>query len=79
MRDKKNIATSIWLYSGFTFEEIQADKTMAALLKEADVLVDGEFILEQRDPTLRFKGSQNQRIIDVQKSLNNNKIILWRD
>lgn len=76
---KKNIATSIWLYSGFTFEEIQTDKTMAALLKEVDVLVDGEFILEQRDPTLRFKGSQNQRIIDVQQSLKNNKIILWRD
>ena len=50
------------------------DKT--ELLKNVDVLVDGKFILEQRDISLKFRGSKNQRVIDVQKSLQENQIIL---
>ena len=58
-------------YSGYTFEELQEAGTPAqqALLAELDVLVDGEFIYSQRNLDLRFRGSENQRILDVQKSL----------
>lgn len=62
---------SIWLYTGYTFEEIKGNP----ILKYIDILVDGPFILEKRNITLPFRGSYNQRIIDVQASLNKNKII----
>lgn len=68
---------TVWIYSGFLYEEIKQNEEMAELLKQCDVLVDGEFVLEQRDITLAYKGSQNQRIIDVQKSITDNKIILF--
>ena len=48
------------------------------MLKNIDVLVDGKFIVEQRDISLQFKGSKNQRIIDVQESLKNNEIIDYK-
>lgn len=70
---------SVWIYSGFCFENILDNSEMFELLKLCDVLVDGEFVLEQRDMTLSFKGSRNQRIIDVQKSLTQKEIILWED
>lgn len=66
---------SIWIYSGFTYEEICKDGAMFKLLAFCDILVDGEFILEQRDVTLAYRGSNNQRIIDIQKSIQDNKII----
>ena len=65
----------IWIYSGFTFEEITCDPDMRALLEQCDVLVDGPFVLEKRDITLPYKGSSNQRIIDIKQSLLRNKII----
>ena len=68
---------SVWVYSGFTYEEIQKDSEMWELLTMCDVLVDGEFILEQRDITLAYKGSKNQRIIDIQKSIQQKSIVLW--
>lgn len=68
---------TVWIYSGFLYEEIKQNEEMSELLKQCDVLVDGEFVLEQRDITLAYKGSQNQRIIDVQKSITDNKIILY--
>lgn len=68
--------TSIWIYSGFTFEDICKDDDMFRLLKLCDVLVDGEFVLEQRDPTLPYKGSRNQRIIDIQKSINEDHVVM---
>lgn len=63
-------------YSGYKYEEIISDSEMLELLKRLDVLVDGEFVLAQKDFTLRFKGSKNQRIIDVQKSLSAGNIVL---
>lgn len=68
---------SFWIYSGFTFEQILDDPEKLALLKLCDVLVDGEFILEQRDITLAYKGSTNQRIIDIQASLDAKEIKLY--
>ena len=54
---------TIWCWTGFSYEEVLADEKMAAMLPWLDVLVDGPFILEQRDTTLLFRGSPNQRII----------------
>lgn len=69
---------NIWLYSGRTFEELQQDKYCKNLLLYVDVLVDGKFDIEKRDITLPFKGSSNQRIIDMNATRNNNgEIVLW--
>ena len=70
----------IWCYTGYTFEEIinsQDDKYN--LLKNVDVLVDGRYIHELRDISLDYRGSSNQRIIDVQESLKQNTIIQITD
>lgn len=74
---------TIWCYSGYLFEkdilnkesEIQTEVTQE-LIRYIDVLVDGKFVLALKDISLKFKGSSNQRIIDVQESLKQNKIIL---
>jgi len=72
----KNLGLNIWCYTGFTFEEILKNKKYLKLLEKIDVLVDGKFELEFRSLDLQYKGSSNQRIIDVQKSLNEGKVIL---
>ena len=59
----------IWCYTGFTFEQLLTNPRQRVLLEQIDVLVDGPFLREQRDETLLFRGSRNQRIIDVQASL----------
>ena len=66
----------IWLWSGYTFEEIINNPKRAEILREVDVLIDGPFIKEKRDLKLKYRGSENQRVIDVKKSLEENKIIL---
>lgn len=66
----------IWLYTGYTYEEITEDESMYKILKHLDVLIEGVFVLKLRDITLPFKGSPNQRIINVTKSLQQNKIVL---
>jgi len=65
----------IWAYSGYTYEELINDEIKKELLELTDVLVDGKFILELKDPSLSFRGSSNQRIIDVKKSLKKNEVI----
>lgn len=64
----------IWIWSGFLFDKDLKDKEV---MKYTDVLVDGRYVDELRNPTLKWKGSENQRVIDVQKSLNNNEVILY--
>lgn len=71
----KERGLSLWAYSGFTYEEILIDENKKKLLELLDVLVDGRFILAQKDYRLRFKGSHNQRIIDVPSSLKEGKVI----
>ncbi len=75
-RIKEETGQNIWIYSGYTFEEIMMHKKTKEILKYCDVLVDGPFIEEQKDLRLRFKGSENQRIIDVQKTLSEGKVTL---
>ena len=67
----------IWCYTGFVYESlIQEDQR--ELLEQLDVLVDGPFIQQLQDPDLLFRGSSNQRLIDVQKSLYTGKVVLWQ-
>ena len=66
---------TIWCYTGFTFEQLLSNPRQRALLEQLDVLVDGPFIKEQRDESLVFRGSSNQRIIDVPKSLRQGTIV----
>ena len=63
---------SIWIYTGFNFEDIKD----LDIMKYVDVIVDGKYIDELRDVTLAFRGSSNQRIIDVQASLRKNKTVI---
>ena len=67
----------IMAYTGYTFEEIVNDHDKFALLQYIDILVDGPFIEEQKDITLKFKGSANQRVIDLRKTIANNEIIIY--
>lgn len=62
---KTETSKTIWCWTGFTIEQIRADAHLAMLLPYIDTLVDGPFILEQRDTTLLFRGSPNQRIIHL--------------
>ena len=64
---------SIWLYTGYRWEEISA----LPLMQYIDVLVDGKFVADLKDSKLHWKGSFNQRIIDVQKSLKNSSLYLY--
>ena len=72
---KKEVQKDIWIFSGYTFEEIIKDENKKNILEECDVLVDGRFVENLKDLTLRFRGSSNQRIIDVKRSLDENKVI----
>ncbi|MEJ8729752.1 4-hydroxyphenylacetate decarboxylase activating enzyme [uncultured Clostridium sp.] len=70
----------IWCYSGYLFESLrdsQVGEYSQELLKELDVLVDGPFVLEKKDLSLRFRGSSNQRLIDVPASLRAGAAVLW--
>ena len=75
---------NIWCYTGYRFEEDVLGKfciqweEMQEFLSYIDVLVDGEFILEQKDISLQFRGSRNQRIILVKESLASGQTVLWR-
>lgn len=66
---KTDIDKPIWIYSGYTFEKLIKNTDCKKLLELVDVLVDGPFVEELKDLNLRFRGSSNQRIIDVSKSL----------
>lgn len=80
---------TIWLYTGYKFEDLinrihypldseWEDKILRqSIVKLCDVLVDGEYIDEQKDLSLKFRGSKNQRVIDVKQSLAQNKVVLY--
>ena len=64
----KKLGKDIWIWSGFTYEVLKKNKKRAYLLSLCDVLVDGPFIKEKKDINLKFRGSSNQRIIELKKS-----------
>ena len=74
---QRNPQKSVWCYTGFEFEKL-TDPTAVELLSLIDVLVDGKFIEELKSPELIFRGSSNQRILDVKKSIDTGKAI-WLD
>lgn len=68
---------NIWCYTGYRIEQLLKNHKAMALLKNIDVLVDGQFELALRDENLIFRGSSNQRLIDVQKSLAKGEVVLY--
>ena len=76
-RIKTEVNKTLWVWSGFTFDELLKDKSKANILKYIDILVDGQFKIDKKNINLLFKSSSNQRIIDVQESLKQNKIIKY--
>ncbi len=78
---KQNIEEiNIWIYTGFTYEEILNSKNqnMIKLLTSCNVLVDGKYIEKKKNLRLKFRGSENQRIIDIQQSLKGNKVVKYK-
>ena len=73
---KKFPKKNLWVWTGFLFDKDLKDKEV---LKYIDVLVDGQYVDELHNPTLKWKGSSNQRVIDVQKSLKKDEIVLFCD
>lgn len=76
VKSAHNMGKTVWIYSGYTWEELTNSKYRRChgehtdeLLSYVDVLVDGEFVLEKKNITLSFRGSENQRIIDVPRTL----------
>ena len=76
---KEQSYKTIWCYTGYTYETLLTMPAQRELLRHIDVLVDGPFIQDLRDEQLRFRGSSNQRTIDVQRSLESGTVILWTD
>lgn len=80
---------SIWLYSGYSYSKVMRQLPNLAtkenndiykrqtIIKKCDVMVDGKYIDSQRDITLKWRGSSNQRVIDIKKSLQQGKIVLY--
>lgn len=77
----KEKGLNVWTYTGFTFEEIMKLSKKKPIyldfLSNIDVLVDGRFVQEELDLSILFRGSRNQRLIDVQKTLKEGKIVLF--
>ena len=73
---KERTGKTIWCYTGYRFEDLLEDPLRRELVELCDVIVDGPFILAERDLSLRFRGSRNQRIIDVARSMGGNTVEL---
>lgn len=76
----QEIGLNVWLYTGFTYEElvkmINRSSKLKELLLNVDALVDGKFLLEEKSFDVKFRGSKNQRIINIRESIKQNKLVL---
>lgn len=78
MRGEHGTTKDVWAWSGFTVEQLlRGSSDKVALLEQLDVLVDGPFTLAERDLTLPFRGSRNQRVLDVPASLRAREAVAW--
>ena len=71
----KELGLNVWAYTGFLYENLVKDKEALNLLKYIDVLIDGPFMIEKRNLSLMYRGSSNQRIINVPKSLKEKRVV----
>ncbi len=80
-KEIKNLGLNLAIYTGYTFEELQNSVLEGAvsLLQTADILIDGAFKEDLRDYNLKFKGSTNQRVIDLSKTFQNNEVVIITD
>lgn len=72
-----DLGHTVWLFTGFTWEELIKSQKFLMVLQEIDVIVDGPFVESLRDTDLLFRGSSNQRIIDVKRSCTSGKVEEW--
>lgn len=79
-RTAHQLGLTVWTYSGYLFEHLRdkGDPAWTALLEETDVLVDGPFVQAEKSYELHFRGSRNQRLIDVKASLAQGRAVLWQ-
>ena len=70
---------TIWIWTGYTINEIFKSKQLLDTIKKCDILIDGKFEINKKDTDLLYRGSSNQKIYDLKKSFKKNKIIEWGD
>lgn len=73
----KSVGLNVWAYTGFTYEALLSDKSRLDLLKYVDVLVDGKFMIDKKSLNCKFRGSTNQRLINVKKSMEAGGVVLY--
>ncbi len=73
----KDIGKTIWCYTGYRYEDVISNKSLSKILPYIDVIVDGKFIIKLKEPGLLFRGSSNQRLIDVKQSTTDTPV-LWK-
>lgn len=76
-RVKEETGKNIWLWSGYLLEQILEDEKRRKILEYVDVLVDGRFEIDKRNINLKYRGSENQRVIDVKKTLMSDSVVLY--
>ena len=76
-RIKEETGKNIWLWSGYLLEEILENEKRKNILQYVDVLVDGRFDIGKRNINLKYRGSENQRVIDVKKTLISNSVVIY--
>ena len=71
---------NVWIYSGYTYEQLagMGEEAVQGLLAVCDVLVDGRFVLGKRSLELDFRGSSNQRLVDLKKTREGGQVVLWQ-
>lgn len=80
-RIKSEVNKPIWIWTGYLYESLIKDENKLKILEQIDVLIDGQFEIDKKDLNLKFRGSSNQRVINVQESLKQGKVIKfdWKD
>ena len=76
-RVKEETGKSIWLWSGYLLEQMLEDEKRRKIVEYVDVLVDGRFEIDKRNINLKYRGSENQRVIDVKKTLMSDSVVLY--